>query len=107
MPTYTFRCANCDHVFDLVQKFEEPYPTICPHCGHTNELQRVYKPVGVVFKGSGFYATDNKSASGLSANGSKPSSNGSEAESGSKSEPKESGKKEKETSSSSSPDSKD
>ena len=107
MPTYTFRCANCDHIFDLVQRFEEPDPTVCPHCGHANELQRVYKPVGVVFKGSGFYATDNKSASGLSVNGTKPSSNGSEPDSTTKSEAKESGKKEKESSTSSTPAAKD
>lgn len=94
MPTYTFRCANCDHVFDLVQRFEDPDPTVCPNCGHANELQRVYKPVGVVFKGSGFYATDNKSASGLALNGSKSSSNGSEPESSSSGEKKEAGKTE-------------
>ncbi len=97
MPTYTFRCANCDHLFDLIQRFEDPDPTVCPNCGHANELQRVYKPVGVVFKGSGFYATDNKSASGLAVNGSKSASGTPEQETGAKSEKKESNKSEKET----------
>lgn len=80
MPTYTYRCGNCEFRFDHVQRFDDPNPDICPKCGHLNDLQRVYKPVGVVFKGSGFYATDHKSASGISTNGSKPaeSSNGSE-----------------------------
>jgi putative FmdB family regulatory protein len=77
MPTKTYRCENCSFVFDNIQRFDEPNPTICPNCGHENQLVRVYKPVGVVFKGSGFYATDNKSASRVTApNGSKPSENG-------------------------------
>ena len=83
MPTYTYRCGNCDQPFDLVQRFNDPDPNICPNCGFENSLKRVYKPVGVVFKGSGFYATDNKSnksSSVLSTNGSKPSENGSAPE---------------------------
>ncbi len=81
MPTYTYRCGNCDHRFDLIQRFNDPDPHTCPKCSFENELSRVYKPVGVVFKGSGFYATDNKSSSALSTNGAKPSSNGAAAES--------------------------
>lgn len=94
MPTYTFRCANCDHHFDLIQRFEDPDPTVCPICGHANELQRVYKPVGVVFKGSGFYATDNKSASGLLQNGSKSGANGSESDTTAQTEKKDTSKAE-------------
>lgn len=81
MPTYTYRCGNCDHHFDLIQRFNDPDPTICPTCGFKNDLKRVYKPVGVVFKGSGFYATDNKSSSILSSNGNKPAANGSSGDS--------------------------
>lgn len=77
MPTYTYRCSHCGHHFDLHQRFSDPDPDRCPNCGRENELQRVYKPVGVVFKGTGFYATDNKSRSGVSTNGA--SSNGSAA----------------------------
>jgi putative FmdB family regulatory protein len=77
MPTKTYRCENCSFVFDNIQRFDEPNPTVCPNCKHENMLVRVYKPVGVVFKGSGFYATDHKSASRVtSPNGSKPSENG-------------------------------
>ncbi len=64
MPTYTYRCGKCGHEFDHRQSFSDPFLTICPNC-EAEALHRVYKPVGVVFKGSGFYATDNRSPSGL------------------------------------------
>ena len=76
MPTYSYRCSNCGHHFDLYQRFDEADPETCPNCGLPHQLSRVYKPVGVVFKGSGFYATDNKSRTGSSANGA-ASTNGS------------------------------
>jgi len=80
MPTYTYRCENCDHHFDLHQRFDDPDPNSCLICGHVNSLHRVYKPVGVVFKGSGFYATDHKSNSRASSNGSKASDSSSEGD---------------------------
>ncbi len=92
MPTKTYRCENCAFVFDNIQRFDEPNPTVCPNCEHQNLLVRVYKPVGVVFKGSGFYATDHKSASRVTSPNGKPSENGQgPAESG---EPKSETKKE-------------
>ena len=63
MPTYTYRCDNCGTQLDVQQKFSDSPLTLCPNCS-TQGLQRVYKPVGIVFKGSGFYATDNRSPSG-------------------------------------------
>ncbi len=71
MPTYTYRCENCSHEFDHLQVFGEANPQRCPRCGHEHELQRVYKPVGVVFKGSGFYVNDHKSGT-RATNGVKP-----------------------------------
>jgi len=68
MPIYTYRCGNCGNQFDLHQRFDDPDPSTCPNCSLQQKLQRVYKPVGVVFKGSGFYATDNKTRSGSSIN---------------------------------------
>lgn len=62
MPTYTYRCSNCHHQLDYRQGFSEENIVKCPNCGK-HKLVRVYKPVGVVFKGSGFYATDNRSPS--------------------------------------------
>ena len=63
MPTYTYRCGNCGHQFDVFQHFTEDSLTECPQCGKQT-LHKVYAPVGIVFKGPGFYATDNRSPSG-------------------------------------------
>jgi putative FmdB family regulatory protein len=65
MPVYTYRCGNCGVQFDQTQKFSDDTLTKCPECGK-NTLQKVYTPVGIVFKGSGFYATDHRSPSGAS-----------------------------------------
>ena len=62
MPRYTYHCENCGVQFDHRQKFSEKPLTRCPECNHKS-LRRIYTPVGVVFKGSGFYVTDNRSAS--------------------------------------------
>src|SRR6202171_2824114 len=95
MPTYGYRCANCGHQFEIVQRIsEEPLKT-CPKC--QGKLSKVLYPVGISFKGSGFYTTDykssGKSADASSSNGSAPSKEGSseskpETKSESKSEPK-------------------
>ena len=59
MPVYTYRCENCGVQFDQTQKFTDDALTKCPECGK-NALHKVYTPVGIVFKGSGFYTTDYK-----------------------------------------------
>ena len=63
MPIYTYRCRNCGIQFDEQQKFSDPSLTRCPECSKKT-LQKVFQPVGIVFKGSGFYATDHRSPSG-------------------------------------------
>jgi putative FmdB family regulatory protein len=69
MPIYTYQCENCGVRFERQQKFSDPPLTRCPECSK-KALRKVYTPVGIVFKGSGFYATDNRSPSGASrANG--------------------------------------
>ncbi len=65
MPIYTYRCDNCGVQFERRQKFSDDPLTQCPECEHV-ALRKVYLPVGIVFKGSGFYATDNRSPSGES-----------------------------------------
>lgn len=62
MPIYTYRCENCGVQFERQQKFSDPPLSRCPECG--KNLRKVYTPVGIVFKGSGFYATDHRSPSG-------------------------------------------
>ncbi len=63
MPVYTYRCDNCGVQFDRRQAFTDPLLKVCPDCGK-KALHKVYTPVGIVFKGSGFYATDHRSPSG-------------------------------------------
>jgi putative FmdB family regulatory protein len=70
MPTYTYQCDNCGVRFDRQQRFSDPPLTKCPECSK-KALRKIYLPVGIVFKGSGFYATDHRSPSGTSrSNGS-------------------------------------
>ena len=58
MPTYHYRCSDCGHSFDFFQKFAEDPLTECPECG--GPIRRVPQPVGIVFKGSGWYVTDSR-----------------------------------------------
>lgn len=59
VPTYQYRCTACGHQFDAVQSFSDASLTTCPVCSGT--LRKVFSPVGIVFKGSGFYRTDSRS----------------------------------------------
>ena len=63
MPIYTYRCENCGVQFDRQQHFDDPALKKCPEC-NKKALRKVFLPVGIVFKGSGFYATDHRSPSG-------------------------------------------
>jgi putative FmdB family regulatory protein len=60
MPTYQYVCNSCNHEFEVFQAFSDSSLTHCPECN--GEVRKVYSAVGVVFKGSGFYKTDSKSA---------------------------------------------
>lgn len=91
MPIYGYRCRNCGHEFEILQKMSDAALTTCPKC--SGPLQKLLYPAGVIFKGSGFYSTDYKgSSSKTSSNGSESSSDnkpsGGQAASESKSEPK-------------------
>ena len=59
MPTYEYACRDCGHRFDIRQGIRDEALTICPSCG--GAIRRVMQPVGIVFKGSGFYKTDSRS----------------------------------------------
>lgn len=65
MPVYTYQCEECGVRFDVRQRFTEGPVTECPECG--GAVHRVPQPVGIVFKGSGWYATDHKGSSALAA----------------------------------------
>jgi putative FmdB family regulatory protein len=58
MPTYSYHCDTCGHDFDAVQKFADDPLRECPEC--SAPIRRVIQPVGVVFKGSGWYITDSR-----------------------------------------------
>lgn len=60
MPLYTYRCNENDHEFQARQRMIDDPLTECPVCG--GPVRRVVSSVGVVFKGSGFYVTDNRSS---------------------------------------------
>ena len=72
MPVYTYRCENCGVQFDRYQKFTDQPLTWCPEC-NKKSLHKVSQPVGIVFKGSGFYSTDHRSPSGQSRTSSEKS----------------------------------
>lgn len=59
MPTYEYACSACGIHLDVVQKMTEASLDTCAACG--GKLRKVFHPAGILFKGSGFYATDNRS----------------------------------------------
>ncbi len=63
MPVYAYRCESCGVQFERKQSFHDSPLKTCPEC-RKKTLRKVIAPVGIVFKGSGFYATDHKSPSG-------------------------------------------
>ena len=63
MPRYEYKCKKCDKNFEVVHGINDSIKS-CESCG--GEVRRVFHPVGIVFKGSGFYATDAKKPSNLS-----------------------------------------
>ena len=63
MPTYDYLCEACGHEFELFQQMSAEHETTCPRC-HEESLKRlVGTGAGILFKGSGFYETDYRSAS--------------------------------------------
>lgn len=67
MPTYSYACTECGNRFDAVQAFSDDALTTCPKC--SGKLRKLFGSVGVVFKGSGFYRTDNRESGKSSSNG--------------------------------------
>ena len=63
MPVYVYHCDICGFQFEQQQKFSDNPLKKCPKCGE-NSLHKVYTPVGIIYKGSGFYSTDHRSSSG-------------------------------------------
>ena len=75
MPTYEYECTVCGQHIEVFQRFSEDPLTTCGVCG--GKLRKVFHPVGIVFKGSGFYATDSRAKASSGAASTKDSDGGS------------------------------
>jgi putative FmdB family regulatory protein len=79
VPTYQYACTECGDKLEVVQRFSDDPLTVCAACG--GKLRKVFSPVGIVFKGSGFYRTDSRSGSVASASANGDGKSGSEGSS--------------------------
>jgi putative FmdB family regulatory protein len=77
VPTYQYTCTECGEPLEAVQKFTDAPLTVCPAC--SGRLRKVFSPVGIVFKGSGFYRTDSRNGASAPA----PAASASTSDSGS------------------------
>src|SRR5690606_17749824 len=62
VPTYEYRCKECGDELEVVQSFTDDALVTCPSCGK-DSLRKVFRAVGISFKGSGFYKTDSRGSS--------------------------------------------
>lgn len=60
MPTYEYECTKCGHTFDAFQSMSDAPLVKCPECGKNGLRRLIGGGLGVIFKGSGFYVTDNR-----------------------------------------------
>jgi putative FmdB family regulatory protein len=58
MPTYEYVCVDCANRFEVVQRIGEASLSVCEVCG--GRLRKVFHPIGIVLKGSGFYRTESR-----------------------------------------------
>ena len=56
MPVYEYQCCECGRRFEQYRRVTEPPLSRCPEC--RGRVRKVFRPVGIIFKGSGFHATD-------------------------------------------------
>jgi putative FmdB family regulatory protein len=88
MPTYDYECRSCHHTFEAFQSIKEEPLKKCPKCGKS--VRRLFGGgLGIIFKGSGFYTTDNKRSSAVTGgNGSSRAQSKGEPKAEPKGEPK-------------------
>jgi predicted nucleic acid-binding Zn ribbon protein len=87
MPTYVYRFLDCDGTIEVQQSFTDDPLTeaVNPADGQVHPVKKVYLPVGVTFKGGGFYKTDSRGSSSGSSTGSSSSSTSADSSSSSSS----------------------
>jgi putative FmdB family regulatory protein len=95
VPTYEYACTDCGDKSEVVQRFSDDPLTVCTECG--GRLRKVFSPVGIVFKGSGFYRNDSRNgartpAAAKDKDGAGKDSSGSKADSSGGSSSSESAK---------------
>ena len=103
MPTYQYACTDCGDKSEVVQRFTDDPLTVCAVCG--GKLRKVFSPVGIVFKGSGFYRTDSRNGSSTVAAGKDAAASGSNGSSSDSASTSSSSSSESSSSSSSSSES--
>lgn len=79
MPLYEYQCRACGVRFERQQHINDEPVKVCPECG--GEVARLIQPVGIIFKGSGFYVTDHRAKSSTATPGSTKKPAGSSEES--------------------------
>jgi len=67
MPTYVYACDSCGNQFERFQSFKDDPLQTCPTCA--SAVRRVFQPVGIVFKGSGWYVTDSRKSNSAAVSG--------------------------------------
>ena len=65
MPVYEFECTCCPSRFELKRSFNDEEPVYCPRCG--GKARKLFSPVPIIFKGSGFYVTDVKGSNSFTS----------------------------------------
>jgi len=91
MPTYDYECQSCGHIFEVFQNMSDPPLTKCPKC--SKKVKRLIGGgLGIIFKGSGFYSTDNRNGSSSFSSAEKEKKDAKETTS-TESKPKETAKK--------------
>lgn len=99
MPIYGYRCGNCGHEFEVLQKMSDAPLKTCPKC--SAQLVKIVYPAGIIYKGSGYYSTDykggGKAAAKAGSNGSSSTDSGGESGSSTSSESKPAGESKSES----------
>lgn len=97
MPTYDYECRGCGHQFEKFQSIKADHIKTCPKCEKDEAKRLIGGGLGIIFKGSGYYCTDNKKSGTITSNTStasskkneaKPANSSSKTESSAKSEVK-------------------